>query len=36
MSKQKDSFALISVEAEYIAASEVGKEVVWFMKLFGL
>lgn len=33
MSKKQDSLALSSVEAEYIATSEAGREVVWLRKL---
>ncbi len=33
MSKKKYLVALSSAEAEYVAACEVGKEVVWLRKL---
>jgi len=33
MSRKQDHVSLGSVEAEYVAACEVGKEVVWLRKL---
>jgi len=33
ISRYQDPVALSSIEAEYVAACEVGKEVVWFRKL---
>jgi len=33
MSRRQDSVVLSSVEVEYVAACEVGKEAVWLRKL---
>lgn len=33
MSKKQDSYALSSVEVEYIATDKVGQEAVWLRKL---